>query len=65
MKVLLPLITLAYLASAQDCPDLPLEPLNCGTDELACPGGVDGNGCMMPDSCIYMKGNLINILRES
>ena len=32
-------------------------PLNCASWEMSCPGGDDGNGCMMPDSCIPMKGN--------
>ena len=55
MKVLLPLITLAYLASAQkDCTNP--EPIECGEDMMICPGGDDGYGCMMPDTCMPTKG---------
>jgi hypothetical protein len=55
MKVLLPLIALAYLASAQPtCTNL--EPVECGKDMMNCPGGDDGNGCMMPDTCMPTKG---------
>ena len=30
-------------------------PVNCGSEEHACWGGVDANDCMMPDFCIPMK----------
>ena len=55
MKVLLPLISLAYLAFAQDCRD-PV-PVKCGPEEMSCWGGEE-NGCMMPDFCWPMKGGI-------
>ena len=55
MKVLLPLIALAYVASAQPRCMGP-EPIECGKDEMNCPGGDDGMGCMMPDTCMPTKG---------
>ena len=27
-------------------------PIDCGKDMMNCPGGDDGNGCMMPDTCM-------------
>ena len=30
-------------------------PMNCGQDEMSCPGG-DANGCMIPDFCMPLKG---------
>ena len=27
-------------------------PVNCGMDDVMCPGHMDDNGCMMPDHCI-------------
>ena len=55
MKVLLPLIALASLASAQPrCMDP--RPVDCGKDMMNCPGGDDGMGCMMPDTCMPTKG---------
>ena len=33
-------------------------PPDCGEDSMPCPGGMDGNGCMMPDFCIPTKGGL-------
>ena len=32
-------------------------PAACGIAEQNCPGGVDSNGCMMPDVCTPMTGN--------
>ena len=37
-----------------ECPGLC--PMFCGKDEISCPGGDDGNGCMMPDTCMPTKG---------
>ena len=55
MKVLLPLIALASLASAQPrC--MENRPVDCGKDMMNCPGGDDGMGCMMPDTCMPTKG---------
>ena len=55
MKVLLPLIALVYLASAQkDCTFA--DPPKCGPEEMPCWGGVDENGCMFPDFCMPIKG---------
>ena len=31
-------------------------PMFCGKDNMNCPGGDDGNGCMMPDTCMPTKG---------
>ena len=31
-------------------------PTKCDGDDMYCPGGEDGNGCMMPDNCMPMKG---------
>jgi hypothetical protein len=31
-------------------------PMNCGKDMMNCPGGDDGYGCMMPDTCISTVG---------
>ena len=31
-------------------------PMNCGKDMMNCPGGDDGNGCTMPDTCMPTKG---------
>ena len=61
MKVLLPLITLAYLASAQPRCANP-EPIECGKDMMNCPGGDDGMGCMMPDTCMPTKGGECQVL---
>ena len=33
-------------------------PAACGIAEQSCPGGVDSNGCMMPDVCTPMTGNI-------
>ena len=55
MKVFLPLIALASLASAQPRCMGP-EPVDCGKDMMNCPGGDDGNGCTMPDACMPTKG---------
>ena len=30
--------------------------MNCGKDMMSCHGGDDGNGCMMPDTCMPTKG---------
>ena len=55
MKVLLPLIALAYLASAQnDCAFF--EPTMCEGDDILCWGGFDDNNCPMPDTCMPSKG---------
>merc|ERR1712086_1030507 len=55
MKVLLLLIALVYLASAQkDCTFA--DPPKCGPEEMPCWGGVDENGCMFPDFCMPIKG---------
>ena len=31
-------------------------PMNCGKDMMNCPGGDDGNGCMLPDTCMSTVG---------
>ena len=31
-------------------------PTRCGNEDMYCPGGDDGNGCMMPDTCVPKKG---------
>ena len=33
-------------------------PAICGKDMINCPGGQEGNGCMMPDFCISSFGNI-------
>ena len=59
MKVLLPLISLAYLAFAQEnCRD-PV-PVECGPEELSCYGGRDYNGCFYGDFCWPAKGDVHN-----
>ena len=40
------------------CPDVC--PAACGIAEQSCPGGVDSNGCMMPDVCTSTTGNFRN-----
>ena len=35
-------------------------PAACGIAEQNCPGGLDSNGCMMPDVCTPMTGNFQN-----
>ena len=32
-------------------------PVNCPENYMKCPGGMYGNGCVMPDNCIPMAGN--------
>ena len=54
MKVLLPLISLAYLAFAQENCREPVQ-VKCGPEEMSCWGG-EQNGCMLPDFCWPMKG---------
>ena len=65
MKVLLPLISLAYLAFAQDiCIEIPVE---CGPEDMPCYGGSDSNGCPYGDFCWPAKGNVhrfINVLQN-
>ena len=39
-------------ANGLECPVLC--PMNCGKDMMSCPGRDDGNGCMMPDTCMPM-----------
>ena len=34
-------------------------PVNCGMEEMMCPGGEDPNGCMMPETCIPSKGTIL------
>ena len=48
-------ITLTLLAAAASaCPEM--APVECGADEFNCPGGMDAEGCMMPDLCVPSKG---------
>ena len=36
-------------------------PMNCGPEEMVCPGPVDDNGCMGAETCMLMKdGNCVN-----
>ena len=60
MKVLLPLISLAYLAFAQDCRD-PV-PVKCGPEDMPCYGGSDYNGCPYGDFCWPAKGDVHKFL---
>ena len=32
-----------------ECPGMC--PTQCAPGDMMCPGGMDGNGCMMPDTC--------------
>ena len=44
-------ITVTLLAAAVSaCPEFP--PMECGSEEMMCPGGVDPEGCQMPDLCM-------------
>merc|ERR1712111_167827 len=54
MKVTLVLCA-ASLALTMGCPDPP-PPVECAEGDMPCPGGVDPEGCIMPDSCVPMKG---------
>ena len=31
-------------------------PVQCGPDDMVCPGGEDSMGCKMPDTCMPSKG---------
>ena len=53
MNVFIALTLLAAAASA--CPEL--LPAKCGPEEMMCPGGMDPQGCPMPDMCMPSKGN--------
>ena len=33
-----------------------MPPTECGTNEMMCPGGMDPEGCPMPDMCIPADG---------
>ena len=48
-------ITLTLLAAAVSaCPEM--VPIECGPEEFMCPGGMDPEGCPMPDLCWPSKG---------
>ena len=48
-------ITLTLLAAAVSaCPEM--VPIECGPEEFMCPGGMDAEGCPMPDLCWPSKG---------
>merc|ERR550539_368005 len=38
-----------------DCPAFC--PVHCNDNEMMCPGGVDGNGCPMPETCMWVDPN--------
>ena len=46
-----------FVAAASACPDMP--PAECSDMEMPCWGGMDPEGCPMPDFCVPMnyKGN--------
>ena len=53
MKLLI--LTFVALAAAQNCPPAP-PPLECGPEELMCPGKPMGpEGCMGPGSCQHQS----------
>ena len=55
MKFLLLITLLPIFAQAQDCPPAP--PMECGPDDLTCPGHPDAQGCIGPGSCLpQLKG---------
>ena len=58
MKVLLPLISLVYLAFAQENCRAPV-PVKCGPEDMPCYGGSDYNGCPYGDFCWPAKGNVL------
>ena len=33
-------------------------PMKCGPEDMHCAGGMDWNGCPMPDTCMPSKGKL-------
>ena len=66
MKVLLSLISLVYLAFAQENCRAPV-PVKCGPEDMPCYGGSDYNGCPYGDFCWPAKGDahkLINTDRN-
>ena len=50
-------ITLTLVAAAASaCPEM--THMECGTEEMLCPGGMDSEGCPMPDMCMPMMGEM-------
>ena len=50
------LVAFAFLVVAvSGCPEPP-PPVECAATDLVCPGGVDPEGCPMPDLCIPSSG---------
>merc|ERR1711902_309089 len=35
------------------CPNWSICPVQCGPEEVFCPGSFDENGCKFPDMCLY------------
>ena len=56
IRYLIPLIFSTVAAIPPTCPEIP--PSECGPESMICPGGMDSNGCMMPDMCIPAMGSL-------
>ena len=61
MKVLLPLISLVYLAFAQENCRAPV-PVKCGPEDMPCYGGSDYNGCPYGDFCWPAKGDVHKLI---
>ena len=56
IQYLIPLIFSTVAAIPPICPEI--APSECGPESMTCPGGMDSNGCMMPDMCMPMMGPL-------
>ena len=62
MKFLI--LTFVALAAAQNCPPAP-PPLECGPEELMCPGKPMGpEGCMGPGSCQHQSKDANGMTKE-
>ena len=54
-------VTLTLLAVAASACE-PAPPMKCGPEEMMCPGGMDSEGCALPDICSPMKSNILDLL---